>query len=119
MKAIHFPQVVIGAISVKAKNQGISFRVSTPELNKEEKVAFMDLQDALVDLLIQPSDEPSELVEVKGEFDKKTLSQRLRGTLYVLAKKMGKSDKEADDFYKLKMEAWIEQAKERIQEYEN
>lgn len=119
-RAIHLPSAIIGSISVKAKNQGISFRVTTPELTNEQKVAFMELQDAIVDLLIQPQDEEfPETVEVKGELDKKPLHVRLRGALWVLAQKMGKSNEECEQFYRSKMEGWIEQAKEKIQEYES
>lgn len=119
LKALHLPSAIIGSISVKAKNQGISFRVTTPELETNEKIAFMELQDAIVDLLIQPQDEEfPEIVNVKGELDKKPLHVRLRGALWVLAQKMGKSNDECEQFYKSKMEGWIEQAKEKIQDYD-
>lgn len=119
IKAIHLPSAIIGSITAKSKNNGVSFRISTPELSKEELGVVFDLQDQVVDLLIQPQDsEFPDIVNVKGELDKKPLHVRLRGALWVLAKKQGMSDVEAEEFYRSKVEGWISEAKLRIQEYD-
>jgi hypothetical protein len=123
MTALHVPQTVIGSISVKSKNQGISFRVngkstscSTGELSKEDKVAFMDLQDTVCDMLISPIDEEMPVIkEVKSEVDKKPPSQRMRGVLYVLWEQNPEGYKVFNTYYENKMEAIIEHLKGKIQ----
>lgn len=117
-RAIHLPSAIIGSISVKAKNQGISFRVTTPELTNEQKVAFMELQDAIVDLLIQPQDEEfPEIVEVTTEVDKKSQSSRIRGSLFVLWKSRGEQGT-FNDFYIKQTDKFIDRIKELIDEEE-
>lgn len=115
MTALHVPQTVIGSISVKSKNNGISFKVSTGELSKEDKVAFMDLQDVVCDMLISPIDiEFPEIKEIKSEVDKKPPSQRLRGVLYVLWEQNPEGYKVFNTYYENKMEGIIEHLKGRI-----
>ena len=115
MSAIHVPEVVIGAIRVKAKNQGLTFSISTGELSKEDKVAFMDLQDVVCDILISPIDiEFPTIKEVKSEVDKKPPSQRLRGVLYVLWEQNPEGYKVFNTYYENKMDAIIEHLKGKI-----
>lgn len=115
MKAIHLPSAIIGSITAKSKNNGISFRVSTPELNKDELGVVFDLQDQVVDLLIQPSDiEFADIVEVKNEVDAKTPSQRIRSVLFVLWKQNPEGHKEFSTYYQQKMGAIIDHLKEKI-----
>lgn len=116
-KAIHLPSAVIGSITAKSKNNGVSFRVSTPELNKEELMVVFDLQDQIVDLLIQPSDiEFADIVEVKSEVDAKTPSQRIRGVLFILWKQNPEGHKEFSTYYQQKMGAIIDHLKTKIEE---
>ena len=88
-------------------------------MQDDEAVAVRALQGVVSDMLIQPNDEQfPEIVNVRAEMDQKPLHVRLRGALWVLAQKMGKSNEESEQFYRQKMEGWIDQAKERISEYE-
>lgn len=118
-KAIHLPSAVIGSITAKSKNNGVSFRISTPELNKDELGVIFDLQDQIVDLLIQPSDaEFPDIVTVKSEVDAKTPSQRIRGVLFVLWKQNQEGHKEFSTYYQQKMGAIIDHLKSKIEEAE-
>lgn len=117
-KAIHLPSAIIGSITAKGKNNGVSFRVSTPELSRDELGVVFDLQDQVVDLLIQPQDEEfPEIAEVKTEVERKTPSIRLRGALYVLYTKKP-HDEDFSTWYREKMEKIIEQIKSKIEEAE-
>jgi hypothetical protein len=119
IKAIHLPSAVIGSITAKSKNNGVSFRVSTPELSRDERGVIFDLQDIVCDMLIQPQDEEfPEIVETKSEVERKTASSRLRGALYVLHQKSG-SDTEFSTYYAQQMQKIIDKVKEKIQEYED
>lgn len=63
----------------------LGVRLVTPELNSEEKVAFMNLQNLLVDALFYPKEErDAEVIEVKKDLDCKSQSQRLRSVLFLL-----------------------------------
>lgn len=95
----------------------LGFRGCTPELAAAEKVALMDLQGLLVELLIIPKDEKdAELIEVKGEMDVKTPSQRLRSVLFCFFKEQQKKGlKETfDTFYARHLEKLIEYVKTKI-----
>lgn len=95
----------------------LGFRGVTPELSSKEKANFMDLQGLLVELLIIPKDEKdAELVEVKGEIDCKSPSQRLRAVLFIYFKEHQKRGlKETfDTFYARHVEKLIEYVKTKI-----
>lgn len=96
----------------------LGFRGVTPELSSTEKAEFMELQGLLVEILIMPKDEKdAELVEVKGEIDCKSPSQRLRGVLFVWFRELQKTKglKETfDTFYARHMEKLIEYCKAKI-----
>lgn len=95
----------------------LGFRGVTPEMNSEEKVSLMELQGLLVEALFIPKDEKdAELVEVKGEMDVKTPSQRLRSVLFCLFKEHQKKGiKETfDTFYARYMERLIELVKTKL-----
>jgi hypothetical protein len=63
----------------------LAFRGITPEMSVQDKCSLMSFQNLNVKLLIQPVDSEVEgLSEIKGEFDSKSPSQRLRGCLYRL-----------------------------------
>lgn len=115
MKAIHLPSAIIGSITAKSKNNGVSFRVSTPELSRDELGVVFDLQDQIVDLLIQPKDDPFALItEVKSEVDAKTPSQRIRSVLFVLWKQNQEGHDQFSTYYLKKMDAIIDHLKEKI-----
>lgn len=118
MKAIHLPSAIIGSITAKSKNNGVSFRISTPELNKEELGVVFDLQDQIVDLLIQPQgSEFPDIQEVHTEVDKKSQSSRIRGSLFVLWKARGEQGT-FNDFYIKQTDKFIDRIKELIDEEE-
>lgn len=118
MKAISLGIVIDGIRAKKDRSLGIT--ISTPEMSVQEKTLMFELQGINCHATIQPlDDEFPEIVPVKGELDNKPLHVRLRGALWVLGQKMGKSSEETEQFYRHQMESWIEATKTRIQDYEN
>ena len=85
MQAIQTDAVLTGA-STRADGS-LSLKFATPELQPEHKTAFFELLNQPLSMLIQPSAEKATgLKDIKGEFDKKTPSQRIRAVLYCLWK---------------------------------
>lgn len=111
MKAIQTPLIITGIRARVDGSMGIS--ASTPELGFEEKVAFMELQNLNLKAIFQPLEEKADLIEVKGETETKTSSQRLRGVLYVLWEQQGKQG-EFETFYKSYMEKIIDWIKGKL-----
>lgn len=113
MKALTCP-VIMGRCSTRSDGS-LSISFSTPELSPDEKVAFMELQNKNLKLLLQPQDsEPAELKEVKGQFDKKTPSQRLRSILFVYWKQSDGTG-EFDNFYSRWMNDLCESVKAKLE----
>lgn len=112
MKAITCPVILTGC-ATKADGS-LSLRFTTPELKPDEKVAFMELQNLNLKLLLQPDGEQVEsLKDVRGDFEGKTPGQRLRAVLFILWKQEdGEGDFEA--FYRKKMESIIEFVKGKL-----
>lgn len=76
----------------------------------------MDFQDLNVRLLIEPVDYPSDgKMEIKSELETKTQSSRLRAVLFVAWKQGGEKGVFAD-FYRQKMEAFINDVKSNLRE---
>jgi hypothetical protein len=112
MKAITC-DVILEGCSTRADGS-LSVRFSTPELAPEEKTVFFELQKRELKMLLQPKSEaPSELKDVRGEFDRKTPSMRLRAVLFVAWKQQGEPG-EFDDWYRKKMETYINDVKENL-----
>lgn len=113
MKALTCPVILTGAAT--RSDGSLSLRFSTPELSPDEKVAFMEIQNTNLKLLLQPVDnEPAELKEVKGQFDTKTPSQRLRAVLFILWRQAdGTGDFE--DFYRRRIEDIINSVKRKLE----
>jgi len=112
MKAIVTDAIFSGFTSRADKS--IGFRGVTPELTSVEKAALMDIHGINVRLLIEPKDfELDAKLEIKGQFDKKTASQRLRAVLFILWKQSS-GQGEFEDFYRREMESVIEQIKSRL-----
>lgn len=107
--------VIIGGVSTRSDN-GLTLRLTTPELSPDEKSAVFELQNCELKMLLQRTGEgPAKLVEVKGQFDTKTPSQRLRAVLFVLWKEAdGTGDFE--DFYRRRMDSIIDKIKEKFPE---
>jgi len=111
MKKIQCHSIITG---IRARVDGsLGLTLSTPELSADEKVAFMELQNIDCRTLIEPLGEKLDLIEVKGETETKTSSQRLRGVMYVWYEQLGKQG-EFEDFYKSKMNNIIEQIKQKL-----
>lgn len=93
----------------------LGLRFATPELTSEEKTALFELQNKPLRLFIQPTEEPDEIVEVKGQFEEKSPSQRLRAVLF-LAWKQGNAGEITDfaPYYKAKIEGFIEAVKAKL-----
>lgn len=95
---------------------GLSVGFHTKELSPNEKLDIMNLFNQTGWLLFSADPvEESDIPEKKSEFEVKTPSQRLRGVLYVLWEQLGKRG-DFQDFYKVKMESFIEALKNKIDE---
>lgn len=121
MKAIRLT-ATMGTITAK-KDRSIAFRLNTPELTEQEKVAFMELQPEVLEIFLKPLDVPNAPdISVKAQKDEKTPSQRLRNTIYALwASKKDAGEYVNEDFntyYNQTMEAFINKVKERLDQYE-
>ena len=94
--------------SASTKSDGsLGLRFSTPELDATSKTAFFELLNRNLKVLIQPADcEPAELHDVKGEFDRKTPSMRLRATLFVWYKQETEAGKFVGLFSTFKAEKY-------------
>lgn len=113
MKALTCP-IIITSVSTRADGS-IGLRLSTPELKSDEKTAFFDLQGHQLKMLLQQEGtEPAELKDVKGEFDTKTPSQRLRATIFVLWKQRNEPG-DFEGFYKRQMDKLIDFVKSKLE----
>jgi hypothetical protein len=112
VKAITCPVILESA---STRNDGsLSLRFTTPELKSDEKTALFDVLNLNLKMLLQPVDEvPAELKEIKGEFDRKSPSARLRGCLWVWWKQQGEPG-EFDAFYLRRMNVLCEDVKKEL-----
>lgn len=112
MKAITCDVILTSARTRSDGSLGISF--ATPELPAESKTAFFELLNQNIKMLLQPlAGDAVELHDVKGSFDEKTPSQRLRAVLFCL----WKQENEAIDFevyYRTKVNGIIEHLKLKL-----
>lgn len=113
MKAVTCPVILSSAAT--RSDGSLSLKFSTPELEASEKTAFFELLNLNLKLLLQPADGvPVELKEVKGQFDRKTPSARLRAVLFVFWKQAdGTGDFE--DFYRKRIDDMIEMFKKKLE----
>ncbi len=113
MKAISM-DAQITSVSTRADGS-LGLRIASPELAPNEKTAVFELQGKSLKILIQPLEgQPDGLVDVKAEFSTKTPSMRLRACLYVAWEQSGKPG-EWEDFYRHKMEFYINDIKSNLQ----
>jgi hypothetical protein len=113
MKAVTCPCILTGAST--RSDGSLSLKFATPELAPDEKTAFFELLNLNLKILLQPADsQPAELKEVKGQFDKKTHSQRLRAVLYVFWKQCSEQG-EFEEFYRRRMDELIEMFKKKLE----
>jgi hypothetical protein len=105
--------VILTSASTRADGS-LSIRLSTPELPAESKTVFFELLNQNLKMLLQPTDgTPAELHDVKGEFDRKTPSQRLRAVVFIWWKQAGEIG-EFDDWYRKKMDVLINYVKDQL-----
>lgn len=112
MKAI-ISEVQLTGASTRSDGS-LSLRFATPELDPSAKTAFMELQNMTLKMILQPvSGEPSEIKDIKTEFNTKTPSMRLRAVLYVAWEQAGRPG-EWETFYSKKMEFYINDVKSHL-----
>jgi hypothetical protein len=102
--------------SVRTRNDGsLGLSINTPELQPAEMLAFFQLRGLECKLLLQPKATLPELafVDVKGQFDEKTPSQRMRSILYLLWKQKNEAI-EFEVFYRQKMDGMIQHLKDQL-----
>lgn len=113
MKAIS-TQLIISSIRSKVDGS-LGITASTPELNTEEKVAFMELQNQPLEALLKPTDStPTDIKQIKGEVEGKTPSQRLYNTIFVYWKQKGGKGN-FENFYHKQMELIINRVKNNLE----
>jgi len=99
-KAITCDVILTSARTRVDGSLGLSF--ATPELEPESKTAFFELLNQNLKMLLQPvQGEPVELHDVKGEFDTKTQSQRIRAAIWIWWDQL-KQPGDFEDFYRKK-----------------
>jgi hypothetical protein len=112
-KAIRFEALMTGFSS--RVDQSLSFRGVTPELSTEEKVALMNLQNVLCEVLMFPKDEKDvDVLKVEKEVIHKSPSQRMRSVLFLLWKQTGE-ELPFEVFYTQHMERIIDHLKAKLQ----
>lgn len=111
MKALTCDVILTGVSTRTDGSLGLKF--STPELKPDEKLVFLEAVQHELTMLLQPKGMADGLKEVKGEFDRKTSSQRLRSVLFVKWNQE-KRPMDFDEYYKRQMERFINSIKETL-----
>ena len=106
--------VILNRVSTR-KDRSLTVSMVTPELDASESVTLMQLANRELNMVLTPIGEAvSAVKEVKGQFDTKTPSQRLRSILFVYWKQAdGTGDFE--DFYRRQIEQIIVNVKEKLE----
>jgi hypothetical protein len=111
-KALRFEALMTGFSS--RADQSLSFRGVTPELTTEEKIALMDLQNVLCEILLFPKDEKDvDVLEVRKEVVHKSPAQRMRSVIFLLWKQTGE-EQPFEVFYINSMEKIIDHLKSKL-----
>jgi len=95
----------------------LTLSLVTPELKPDEKTAFFEMQNKECKILVQPKGEAAELKEIKGEFDKKSPSQRVRNTLFALWRHLTDTNQieiSFETFYLRQMESYLDSLKSQL-----
>ena len=103
-------------------DRGYKVTLHSQELTPVAGSKLLMLKDKYVNVILKEGTiKDDDLVDIPDEVPKqkgvKTYAQRVRAALYVLWDKSGKPGL-SEDFYNVRMEAIIEQIKERIKQYE-
>lgn len=111
-KALRFEGIVT---SIRSRVDGsLGLGIVTPELLTEEKVALMDLQNLLAEMIIMPKDEKDvDMLEARKELVHKSPSQRLRSVIFLLWKQAD-GELPFEVYYSTKMEQIIDHLKSKL-----
>lgn len=112
MRAINTNAVITGIRSRVDRSLGLT--VSTPELTTQEKALFMELQGISVQLLIEPTEDIAEKVEINKDVNQKSQSLRMRNVLFILWKQNNGGHEDFTSYYNAKMEKLINYLKDKI-----
>ena len=117
MKAITI-SVHVTNIATRVDNSLAIKLATAKELTPDEKFSLFELQNMECKILIQPTTvETDGLKEIKGEFDTKTPSQRIRAVTYVLWKYLTDTQQieiSFETFYLREMEKVINEIKSKL-----
>lgn len=107
--------VILTSASSRADNSLGLRLVTATELKPEEMTAFIRLRGLVCKMLLQPKEALPEMafIDVKGQFDDKTPSQRMRSVIYLLWKQKNEAI-EFDLFYRQKMDGMIQHLKDQL-----
>jgi hypothetical protein len=115
MKAIDIHDAYIGTVSSRVDGS-VRLSVVTSELTDLQRATVLGLHGKNVRTLIVPADvEPEDTDVVETDSEHKTASQRLRSVLYVYWKQHPANGKTFQEFYEARMEAFIDEVKERLE----
>ncbi len=113
MKAITCP-TILDRVSTRSDGS-LTLSFSTTELLPDEKLVFLELQKKNLKMLLQPTDEiTTEMKEVRGQFETRTHSQRLRSCLYIYWKQADGTG-EFETFYRRQMDEIINNIKTKLE----
>lgn len=116
-KIIQLPAIVTRVSSLA--DGGLSIGLHTNELSPEEKVEVMKLHGIFGFACFKPNEfKPEEIPKGDADFEIKSLSERLRSSLFVLHTKRGGKPENFEDFRRKYMEKRIEEVKTKINEFE-
>ena len=111
-------QAILSNVSTR-KDGSLKLTYETQELNAKDGAALLDMRNKIGWLLfaadqLTSDDLPEEKIDL--EIGEKSPSQRLRSVLFVYWK--SKNQKGSfNDFYRRQIETWIENVKEKLDEY--
>jgi hypothetical protein len=117
-----FPKVKMKAIILNGVMSGVStrtdgslgIRIESGELIPEEKLMVFNLQNIPCEISFTPRDADAEPPKIiKGEFDRKSQSQRVHSALYVWWRQLGEPGL-FDAFYQSETEKFITSIKNRL-----
>lgn len=112
MKAITCP-VILDRVSTRSDGS-LTLSFSTPELTPDEKLVFLEVAKQNLKLLLQPAEGvTAEMKEVRGQFETRTPSQRLRSILYIYWKQADGTG-EFEQFYRKQIEGIIDAYKIKL-----
>jgi hypothetical protein len=115
---VKFPAIFSGIRSRKDKTFSLTF--DTQEMSGKDAAALMDLQQSYCALLIAPTEQDLEGVEILDyrplEGQTKTPAQRLRSVLYIYHAQQGGKDVlgDFDSWYARVVERWIDAWKAKL-----